>query len=59
VNTAFLAMPFVAAHCPGGIGVTGPVVEELSEGAAGAERGHVAVAGMSEALTIYEPRRPE
>ena len=22
VNTAFLAMPFVAAHCPGGIGIT-------------------------------------
>ncbi len=59
VNTAFLTMPFVAAHCRGGIGITGPVVEELSEGAAGAECGRVMVAGMSDALTIYEPRRPE
>jgi len=59
VNTAFLAMPFVAAHCVGGIGITGPVVEELPEGAAGAECGRVTVAGMNDALTIYEPRRPE
>lgn len=59
VNTAFLTMPFVAAHCPGGIGLTGPVVEELSEGAAGAECGRVTVAGMSDALMIYEPRRSE
>jgi class 3 adenylate cyclase len=59
VNTAFLAMPFVAAHCPGGIGITRPVVEELSEGAALVERGRVTVAGIRDALTIYEPRRQE
>jgi class 3 adenylate cyclase len=58
VNTAFLAMPFVAAHCRGGIGVTRDVVEQLSDGAECAERGPVAVAGVTEALTVYEPRRP-
>lgn len=58
VNTAFLVMPFVAAHCRGGIGVTRDVVEQLSDGAECAERGPVAVAGVTEALTVYEPRRP-
>lgn len=57
VNTAFLAMPFVAAHCAGGIGLTGAVVDELSSGADCFERGHVAVAGLADALTVYEPRR--
>lgn len=57
VNTAFLAMPFVATHCRGGIGVTRDVVEQLSDGAGCAERGPVAVAGVTEALTVYEPRR--
>jgi len=59
VNTAFLAMAFVATHCAGGIGVTDAVVEELSEGAACVERGRVTVVGVSEALTVYEPRRDE
>ena len=57
VNTAFLAMPFVAARCGGGIGVTRAVVEELSASAACVERGQVTVAGEAEALTVYEPRR--
>ncbi len=57
VNTAFLAMPFVAARCPGGIGITRGVVDELTEGAAADERGRVSVSGEPEALTVYEPRR--
>jgi hypothetical protein len=57
VNTAFLAMPFVAAHCSGGIGLTRAVLDELTEGAEALERGRVAVAGEREALTVYEPRR--
>ncbi len=59
VNTAFLAMPFVAERCPGGIGVTQAVIDELSTGGAFAERGRVAVPGLTEALTVFEPRRDE
>jgi transcriptional regulator with XRE-family HTH domain len=59
VNTAFLAMPFVAARCVGGIGVTQAVVEELSDATACIERGRVAVAGVSDALIVHEPRREE
>jgi class 3 adenylate cyclase len=59
VNTAFLAMPFVAANCPAGIGLTQVVVDELSTGEDCAERGRVAVAGLTGALTVYEPRRHE
>lgn len=57
VNTAFLAMPFIAGRCGGGIGVTQAVVDELSEGAECEARGQVAVAGEREAVTVYEPRR--
>jgi class 3 adenylate cyclase len=57
VNTAFLAMPFVAASCAGGIGVTRAVADELSEGTACLERGQVALAGLDEPLAVYEPRR--
>lgn len=57
VNTAFLAMPFVAARCPGGVGLTGAFVAELEDGSGCEERGRVAVAGESEALIVYEPRR--
>jgi class 3 adenylate cyclase len=59
VNTAFLAMPFVAAHCAGGIGVTQAVVDELAPGTSCVERGRVTVAGLADALTVYEPRRDE
>jgi class 3 adenylate cyclase len=59
VNTAFLAMPFVAAHCAGGIAITHAVVEESSEVAGWHELGRVSVAGENEALIVYEPRRQE
>ena len=60
VNTAFLAMPFVAAHCAGGIGVTQAVVDELTDSAARA-RARPGGRGWLErdALTILEPRRDE
>ena len=57
VNTAFLAMPFVAASCAGGIGVTRGVVDDLSEAETCLERGRVTVAGESQAVIVYEPRR--
>jgi hypothetical protein len=57
VNTAFLAMPFVAAQCAGGIGITRAVVDELTGDAAALERGLVTVSGERDALTVYEPRR--
>ncbi len=57
VNSAFLAMPFVAVHCAGGIGITQAVVLGLSDGTECMERGRVAVAGESEPLIVYEPRR--
>jgi transcriptional regulator with XRE-family HTH domain len=56
VNTAFLAMPFVAAHCPGGIGLSQAVAAELAPGHAPVERGRVAVAGEAEPLAVYEPQ---
>jgi hypothetical protein len=59
VNTAFLAMPFVAAHCVGGIGITRAVADELTDSAVALERGRVAVAGERDALTILEPRRSQ
>jgi class 3 adenylate cyclase len=55
VNTAFLAMPFVAARCPRGIGLTEAVIDELSVRPECVERGRVRVAGVTEPLTIYEP----
>ena len=54
VNTAFLAMPFVACHCPGGIGLTREVAKELTTAAPLAERGPLAVAGMAQPLMMYE-----
>jgi len=59
VNTAFLAMGFVAARCPGGIGMTRALLDELSVEAECVERGRVQVAGLNEALAIYEARRDE
>jgi hypothetical protein len=50
-------MPFVAAQCSGGIGITRAVVGELTDDAAALERGRVTVAGERDALTVYEPRR--
>ncbi|HUT57491.1 MAG TPA: helix-turn-helix domain-containing protein [Phycisphaerae bacterium] len=54
VNTAFLCMPWVVAHCRSGIGVTEAVVAEL--GAEGFDRaGKVKVAGAEGPITVYEP----
>jgi class 3 adenylate cyclase len=59
VNTAFLAMPFVAANCPGGIGLTRAVMEELPAECGCLERGRATVPGLKDALEILEPRRDE
>jgi class 3 adenylate cyclase len=57
VNTAFLAMAWVAKNCRTGIGVTGAVCETLTDNERLVRRGQIAVAGMQAPLTIYEPER--
>lgn len=55
VNTAFLAMPWVAEHCRTGIGVTGAVCEHLTDMGGLIRRGEISVPGRKSPLTIYEP----
>jgi len=55
VNTAFLAMPWIAAHCRSGIGVTGAVAEALPKDEALARRGEINVLGTPSPVVIYEP----
>ena len=55
VNTAFLAMAWVAEHCKSGIGLTGAVFDRLSDQRGLEQRGEVAVLGPDEPITIYEP----
>jgi class 3 adenylate cyclase len=55
VNTAFLAMPWVARHCPSGIGVTDAVRQDLSGAHRLVWRGEIAVPGVQSPLIIYEP----
>jgi class 3 adenylate cyclase len=55
VNTAFLAMAWVACHCATGIGVTDAVWRQLSSKNDLVRRGEVRVPGAVSAITIYEP----
>jgi class 3 adenylate cyclase len=55
VNTAFLAMPWIASHCRSGIGVTGAVADALPKGESLARSGEIAVLGSDEPVVIYEP----
>jgi class 3 adenylate cyclase len=55
VNTAFLIMPFVAAECHGGIGLTKAVLDALPSNTGAALRGSVTVRGASEPVSIFEP----
>ncbi len=54
VNTAFLAMPYVARHSTGGVGLTGAVAASLTDRSSLIARGRVRVAGLKDALEIYE-----
>ena len=54
VNTAFLAMPWVAEHCRTGIGVTGAVYDNLNDVGGLARRGEIDVPGVGAPLVIYE-----
>lgn len=54
VNTAFLAMPWVAANARTGIGVTEATRENISDGLALVRTGEVIVSGRHEPITIYE-----
>jgi len=55
VNTAFLAMAWVARHCRTGIGVTDAVCGQLSDSSNLVRRGEIAVPGVESSITIYEP----
>ncbi|MHC4400692.1 MAG: helix-turn-helix domain-containing protein [Planctomycetota bacterium] len=55
VNTTFLVMPYVAEHCPTGIGVTEAVSRQLAGSEDLQPRGEVVVSGAATPLTIYEP----
>jgi class 3 adenylate cyclase len=55
VNTAFLAMPWIANHCRSGIGVTGAVADALPKREPLARSGEIAVLGADEPVVIYEP----
>jgi class 3 adenylate cyclase len=55
VNTAFLIQPWVAAHCPGGIGATGSVRGLLDEPGRLRRRGESTVLGADAPVEIYEP----
>jgi class 3 adenylate cyclase len=56
VNTAFLAMPWVGAHCASRVGATGECVAHVSNADAFVLRGEVTVLGADAPVAIYEPR---
>lgn len=53
VNSAFLLMPFVAAHCPTRIGMTQAVVDQLGDNQSVECRGEVALPGMTEPERVF------
>lgn len=55
VNTAFLAMPWVAENCKSGIGVTGAVTEKLDETRNTVLRGEISVLGVADKIKVFEP----
>jgi class 3 adenylate cyclase len=55
VNTAFLAMAWVARNCRTGIGVTDAVRRQLSRTEDLVPCGEITVPGVQSPLTIYEP----
>lgn len=55
VNTAFLAMPWVAENCKTGIGITGAVAEHLDDSRKTTLRGEVSILGVSGKVSVYEP----
>jgi class 3 adenylate cyclase len=55
VNTAFLAMPWVAKNCKSGIGITDALVEELDCKGDFVKRGKATITGSSD-IRIYEPK---
>lgn len=55
VNTAFLAMSWVAGNCESGIGLTDEVFEHLTNTDDLIRRGQITVPGVESPITIYEP----
>lgn len=55
VNTAFLAMPYVAESCPSGVGITKAVRDNLADDKSLADRGMTQVLGIESPVYIYEP----
>ncbi|HUT95543.1 MAG TPA: helix-turn-helix domain-containing protein [Thermoguttaceae bacterium] len=55
VNTAFLAMSWVARNCRTGIGITDTVCGQLANTKNLVRRGEITVPGVESPITIYEP----
>ena len=55
VNTAFLAMPWIAKNCKTRIGLTQTVREALDESVTCVCRGQIDLLGAAAPLSIYEP----
>jgi len=56
VNTAFLVMSWIAQRCPTGIGITAAAWEHLCDTEGLVSQGQVAVPGVLDPITIYEPQ---
>lgn len=59
VNTAFLALPWVAANTGTGIGITESVYENLQDKKDFIKCGEIPILGMETPVTIYERKNPE
>lgn len=55
VNLAFLVMPWVAANCPTGVGVTEAVVHALEDEGAFERSGEAPILGEADPVAVYEP----
>ena len=56
VNTAFLAMPWVAEHCATRVAASGECLAHLADAGAFAHTGDVTVLGAEAPVQVYEPR---
>jgi len=55
VNTAFLAMPWIAANCASGFGITGATAAGLKNPGLVVKRGAVGILGQPAPVEIFEP----
>ena len=55
VNLAFLVMPWVAANCPSGVGVTEAVVRAVEDESGFTRAGEIPILGEPKPVAIYQP----